>query len=215
MIGKAIFFCEESQEVCKAFRAQGWEAYSNDILPCSGGRPEWHIQADARTLLNEKIDLFIAFPDCTFLTVSNTYIGRGCSKYTPAEALVYRQNAIDFFMLFANHPCKLKAIENPIGVMSTLYRKADQIIQPNEYGHDASKKTCLWLTGLPALTGTEYIPPRIVNGRKIWGNQTPTGQNKLGPSADRAKLRAKTYPGIAKAMATQWTEFYIKNVIGI
>ena len=96
------------------------------------------------------------------------------------------------------------AVENPVGIMSTHYRKPDQIIQPYNFGDDASKKTCLWLKGLPLLENTKYIEPTIINNKKIWANQTPSGQNKLGPSADRAKLRSTTYQGIADAMAIQW-----------
>lgn len=244
MIGRALVACEESQAVCIALRLKGWEAYSCDILPCSGGAEAWHIHGDVIQHLREVpagyYDLIISFPECTFLTVSNTYITRGCSKYTAEEAIILRKNAIEFFMFFANYPCKLKAIENPIGIMSGLYRKPDQIIQPWEFGHDASKSTCLWLFGLPLLQPTKYadftryrcrcgyvFPEEYGKygcancggesgaAKPIWGNQTPTGQNKLGPSADRAKIRSKTYPGIAQAMAQQWTDYYIKEIIGI
>lgn len=217
MIGKALIACEESQAVCIALRAKGWEAYSCDILPCSGGHPEWHIQNYLEDVLGsgKEWDMIIGFPPCTYLTVSNTYLKRGCSKYTAEQAQILRQQAIHFFMMITARDCPLIAIENPIGVMSTEYRKPDQIIQPYEFGEDASKKTCLWLKGLPTLKSTKYVEPKIIKGKKIWGNQTPSGQNKLGPSEDRAKLRSKTYPGIAKAMADQWTDFYIKQVCGL
>jgi len=109
-------------------------------------------------------------------------------------------------MLFANADCPRICIENPIGIMSSLWRKPDQIIQPWRFGHDASKSTCLWLKGLPLLTPTYIFPPRIVNGRKRWANQTDSGQNRLPPSKDRASKRSKTYAGIAEAMANQWSK---------
>lgn len=210
---RILLACEESQEVCKAFRAMGHEAYSCDYLPCSGGKPEWHIQGDVikhlESVGTDYYDMIIAFPSCTYLTVSNNGpMARGCSKYTIEEGKELRRQGIEFFMFFVNHPCKLKAIENPIGIMSTLYRKPTgengQIIQPYEFGDDASKKTCLWLFGLPPLTPTNRIKGRMVNGRERFSNQTDSGQNKLTPSDTRAKERSKTYPGIAQAMATQW-----------
>ena len=195
---KLLIACEESQAVCIEFRKLGHEAYSCDIQPESGGYPEWHIKGDVLEQLDKGWDMMIAFPPCTFLTSANTYIKRGCSKYTPEQAKTYQQQAINFFMAFAKSDCWKKCIENPVGIMSTHYRKPDQIIQPWMFGEDASKKTCLWLKGLPPLKPTNIIT------KERYANQTPSGQNKLGPSPDRAKLRAKTYPGIAKAMAEQW-----------
>lgn len=188
---KILIACEESQAVCIAFRERGHEAYSCDILPCSGGHPEWHIQDDVLKHLNDGWDMMIAFPPCTHLAVS----GARWFKLKQQEQI----EAITFFMQFpfcSNIP-KI-AIENPVGIMSTYYRRPDQIIQPYHFGDDASKKTCLWLIGLPVLLPTHS------SWKKIYSNQTPSGQNKLGPSADRAKLRSKTYPGIARAMAEQW-----------
>jgi hypothetical protein len=120
-----------------------------------------------------------------------------------------QQQSIDFFMALYNAPCKYVAAENPVGIMSSIFRKPDQIIQPYEYGDNASKKTCLWLKGLPKLQPTDYTPPRIVNGANRWANQTDSGQNRLGPSEGRAKERAKTYQGIADAMAKQWGDFLL------
>ena len=154
---KVLIACEESQTVTKAFRALGHEAYSCDILPCSGGHPEWHYQMDVHHLMLDSWDLIIAHPPCTFLTVSNTYITRGCSKYTKEEALIERERAIEFFKSFFTHPCKYIAVENPIGIMSTVYRKPDQIIQPWQFGHPESKSTCLWLKGLPVLQPTNIL----------------------------------------------------------
>jgi hypothetical protein len=182
---KVLIACEESQAVCIAFRNKGHEAYSCDILPCSGGHPEWHLQGDVIPLLSQQWDLVIAFPPCTDLAVS------GARWFPEKRANGSQQKSIAFFMEFARYSGKI-AIENPIGIMSTLYRKPDQIIQPWQFGHGETKSTCLWLNGLPPL-----IPSNIVNGReqRIF---------KLPPSPDRAKIRSKTFPGIAAAMANQW-----------
>jgi hypothetical protein len=181
-------------------------------LPCSGGHPEWHIQDNAMNVLRHDIispftcewDMVIAHPPCDFLTVANTYMNRGCKKYTAIQAIELRKNAVMFFEFFTHLKNSFVAIENPIGIMSSIYRKPDQIIQPYQFGEDASKSTCLWVKNLPLLTSTEYVEPRIIDGKKRWSNQTDSGQNKLAPSQDRAKLRSKTYQGIASAMAEQW-----------
>lgn len=214
-MSKILVACEESQAVCKEFRALGHEAYSCDILPCSGGHPEWHIQGFLEDVLGDgsEWDLIIAFPPCTYLTCSAEWAyGNGPYHQSVKEGTLTgsrrreaRQQAIHFFMMIAARKCKKIAIENPVGVMSKEYRKPDQIIHPYNFGEDASKSTCLWLKGLPKLYNTKYIEPRIVNGKKRWGNQTDSGQNKLSPGPDRAKLRSKTYEGIAKAMASQWS----------
>lgn len=183
---KILVACEESQAVTIELRRIGHEAYSCDIIPCSGGHPEWHIQQDVIPLLTQKWDMILAFPPCTHLAVS------GAKWFAAKRADGRQQNAIDFFMQFANSDCPRIAIENPVGIMSTVWRKPDQIIQPWQFGHGETKKTCLWLKGLPPL-----IPTEIVEGReqRIW---------KMPPSEDRAKNRAKTFPGIARAMAEQW-----------
>lgn len=183
---KILVACEESQAVTIELRKLGHEAYSCDIEPCSGGHPEWHLQVDARELLKIRWDMILAFPPCTHLAVSG-------ARHFPEKRKDGRQKAaIDFFMEFANAECPKIAIENPVGIMSTYYRKPDQIIQPWQFGHGETKKTCLWLKGLPPLA-----PTNIVDGReqRIW---------KMPPSADRAKNRAKTFPGVARAMAEQW-----------
>lgn len=185
---KILIACEESQEVCKAFRALGYEAYSNDLLECSGGHPEWHIVGDAVEVLHSQDwALVVAFPPCTDLAVS------GARYFAQKRADGRQQKSISFFMEFANYKKCPTAIENPIGIMSTHYRKPDQIIQPWEFGHGETKATCLWLHELPKL-----LPTNIVAGRepKVW---------KMPPSPDRAKLRSKTYTGIAQAMASQWS----------
>lgn len=183
---KILIACEESQAVCKAFRERGHDAYSCDVLPCSGGHPEWHIQDDVLPIMVRKgWDMVISFPPCTDLACS------GARWFKEKQKDGRQQKSIDFFMAFTRLETPF-AIENPIGIMSRLYRKPDQIIQPWQFGHGETKATCLWLNKLPLL-----VPTNIVEGReqRIW---------KLPPSADRAKLRSKTYAGIAKAMANQW-----------
>ncbi len=192
---KVLIACEESQVVCKAFRERGHEAFSCDILPCSGGREEWHMQYEVKHTINDGWDMMIAFPPCTHLAVS------GARYFEQKQKDGRQQQAVDFFMALANSPIKYVAIENPVGIMSTKWRKPEQIIQPYEYGHPESKKTCLWLKNLPLLKPTKILP---VPQRGYWDNQTPSGQNKLGPSPERARNRGKTYDGIAKAMAEQW-----------
>ena len=193
---RILVACEESQSVANAFRDRAQEAYSCDLLPCSGGHPEWHIQGDVVGLLSERWDLVIAFPPCTDLAASG-------ARYFAEKRKDGRQQAsIEFFMRFTDLPHVPRvAIENPIGIMSTYWRKPDQIIQPWMFGHPESKATCLWLKGLPPLRPTRVLAPPE-SGR--WDNQTQSGQNRLGPSPDRAKIRSKTYSGIAIAMADQW-----------
>jgi len=180
-----LIACEESQVVCREFRRLGHEAFSCDILPTSGGHPEWHIQDDVLRHL-KGWDMMIAFPPCTHLASS------GARWFEEKRRDGRQQEGIDFFMAIVNAPVEKIAVENPIGIMSSLYRKPDQIIQPWQFGHGETKSTCLWLTGLPKL-----IPADIVEGRdqRIW---------KMPPSEDRSKLRSKTFPGIAKQMAVQW-----------
>ena len=191
---RVLVACEESQEVCKAFRALGHEAYSCDIEPCSGGRPEWHLQCDALELIKMRWDLIIAHPPCTDLAVS------GAKWFAEKRADGRQQAAIEFFMRFINADCEHIAVENPVSIMSTQYRKPDQIIQPWMFGHPEKKSTCLWLKGLPLLIPTNDVSEYM---KTLPKNQ----QNRLyhlPPSPDRAKLRSKTFPGIAQAMAQQW-----------
>ena len=187
MCKRVLVACEESQAVTKAFRKLGIEAFSCDIQDQSGGHPEWHIKEDVLTVIqNQRWDAIIAFPPCTDLAVS------GARWFKEKQADGRQQRSIGFFMAIASADCPLIAIENPIGIMSSHYRKPDQIIQPWMFGHGETKATCLWLKGLPRL-----VPTDIVEGReqRIW---------KIPPSADRGKLRSKTYQGIADAMAGQW-----------
>jgi len=183
---KVLVACEESQAVTKAFREKGHEAFSCDIEPCSGGRPEWHIQGDVTPLLEQEWDMIIAFPPCTHLAVS------GAKWFEQKRKDGRQQQGIDFFMLFVNAKCPRVAIENPIGIMSTWYCKPSQIIQPWMFGHGETKATCLWLKGLPLLNPTVLVPGRE---QLIW---------RMPPSADRSKLRSKTFEGIAQAMSDQW-----------
>lgn len=207
---RAIVLCEESQTVCKELRKLGVEAYSCDLLPCSGGCPEWHLQQDALSLLSYSWDLIIAHPPCTYLTVTGNKWMKPEFKDRFPDRASQRQQAIEFFMSFVNCDCKHVAIENPVGIMSTVYRKPDQYIQPYQFGEPHSKKTGLWLKGLPTLKPTKIVTPKFYtykDGRRdpIWHVETM----KLSPK-ERAKERSKTFPGIAKAMAEQWVT-YIKN----
>ena len=189
---KILLAFEESQAVTTELRKLGHEAYSCDIQDCSGDHPEWHIKGDALQEMQKPWDMVIAFPPCTHLAVS------GARYFEQKRKDGRQQEGIDMFMSSINANAPMVAVENPVGIMSSKYRKPDQIIQPWQFGHDASKKTCLWLKGLPLLVPTDVI----IKDR--YENQTPSGQNKLGPGPERAKLRSKTYAGIAKAMAQQW-----------
>ena len=185
-MSKILIACEESQEVTKAFRNIGHEAFSCDLEECSGGHPEWHIQQDVTTILHDNWNMIIAFPPCTHLASS------GARWFKEKQRKGLQQPAIEFFLLFTTLTCPF-AIENPIGIMSKLYRKPDQIIQPWQFGHGETKATCLWLKDLPKLQ-----PTNIVSGRE-------PRVHKMPPSLNRSKLRSKTYSGIAQAMAVQWS----------
>jgi hypothetical protein len=221
---KVLVACEESQEVCKAFREKGHEAYSCDIQECSGGHPEWHIQSDVLPLLNGncefvtvddqkhsvdgKWDLIIAHPPCTYLTVTgNRWFNVERYGDKAVQRIKDRKEAAKFFMAFANADCDNIAIENPVGYMSTYWRKPDQIIQPWMFGDAEEKKTCLWLKGLPNLIETNIVtPPDRVRFNS--GKSMPKWYADAWhlPKEERSKLRSKTFPGIAKAMANQWAE---------
>lgn len=196
---RILIACEESQAVCKEFRALGHEAYSCDILPCSGGHPEWHIQGDVTPLLKQKWDLVIGHPPCTWLCQAmRTNAAR---KDRPNITPIFeseRQKAYDFFMLIYNANADHVAVENPIGYMNGAFRKPDQIARPWMFGHPYRKDVCLWLRNLPTL-----IPTDVVEGRKkldFWS----TNRNPGGVS-----LKSKTFPGIAKAMAEQWSNYIL------
>ena len=189
--------CESSGAVRDALTALGHTAMSCDLLPTE--TPGWHYRGDVREVLDDYWDLMIAHPPCTYLSSSGMHwTTRGLRDPKLTE------DALDFVRLLLDAPIPKIAIENPVGVISTQIRPADQYVQPYQFGDDASKKTGLWLKGLPILVPTKLIPPRLINGKSRWGNQTDSGQNKLGPSDDRWKERSKTYPGLAAAMALQW-----------
>ena len=195
---RVLVACEYSGKVREAFRSMGHDAWSCDLLPSDDGS-EFHIQGDVTELLDDGWDLMVAFPPCTYLCSS----GLHWNKRRPERA-AKTEDALRFVQALMDAPIPRIAIENPVGCISTRIRKASQYIQPYQFGDDASKKTGLWLKGLPLLVPTRNVEPRIVNGKKRWGNQTDSGQNNLGPSEDRWKIRSETYAGIADAMATQW-----------
>ena len=219
---KVLVACEESQAVTKQLRRLGHEAFSCDIEQCSGGHPEWHIMCDVLPLLNGdcafntmdgenhyisgRWDMIIAFPPCTYLTVTgNRWFNIDRYGEKAIQRHKDRKDAVDFFMAFANADCERIAIENPVGIMSSEWRKPNQIINPWQFGDAFEKKTCLWLKGLPELTPTNIveIPPR----KKFDSEKSmPSWYAEAWhlPKEERAKLRSKTFPGIAKAMAEQW-----------
>jgi hypothetical protein len=194
---KVLVACEYSGAVRDAFIGAGHDAMSCDLLPTDVPGP--HYQGDVRDILGDGWDLMVAHPPCTYLSSSGMHwTTRGLRDPQLTE------DALDFVRLLMDAPIDHIAIENPIGCISTRIRKPDQIVHPWQYGHDASKATCLWLKGLPPISPTQLVEPRIVNGRKRWANQTDSGQNRLPPSDDRWKIRSETYVGIAKAMVDQW-----------
>ena len=213
---KVLVACEFSGIVRDAFIAKGHDAWSCDLLPTE--KPGPHIQGDILTVLDDGWDLMVAHPPCTHLSSS------GARHFKAKVADGRQQQGIDFFMLFATSHIPRIAVENPIGIMSTKFRKPDQIIQPFQFGHPESKATCLWLKNLPLLHPTNILRPEYhknqdgtdykdKKGKRYseahfnperWANQTSSGQNKLGPSPDRWKIRSRTYEGIANAMAEQW-----------
>lgn len=194
---KVLVACEYSGRVRDAFLKLGHEAMSCDLLPTDVPGP--HYQGDIRDILDDDWDILIAFPPCTYLCSS----GLHWNTRVPGRA-EKTEEALAFVQLLLSADIPRIALENPVGCIGTRIRKADQMIQPWQFGHDASKRTCLWLKNLPPLVPTNIVPPRIVNGKKRWGNQTDSGQNRLGPSEDRWKLRSLTYKGVAEAMADQW-----------
>ena len=223
---KVLVACEESQRVCIEFRKLGHEAYSCDIEPCSGGHPEWHIQQDVIPLLNGncefntvdglthsidgKWDLIIAHPPCTYLSTAGNQMFSPKIR-TPcqiAERIKLRQDAFDFFMKFVNAPCERICIENPQGYVNTHYRKPDQVIHPYFFAKDENdkdnyvmKRTCLWLKGLKKLEIPKPLlskpsPVKYCKGKSLTWIE--------GKSPKNGKERSKTFPGIAKAIASQW-----------
>ena len=216
--------CEESQRVCMAFREKGHNAFSCDIIDCSGGHPEWHIKGDVLPLLNgfcsfktqnmtdvdepiwllQKWDLIIAHPPCTYLTLAgNKWFKPEFADRFP-DRQKQRNEAVNFFMAIANADCDKIAIENPVGVMSSQWRKPDQYIEPYMFGDPEKKKTGLWLKGLPCLKPTNIVEPVIIHCKS--GANEPRWHMKTMhlPKEERSRVRSQTFPGIAKAMADQW-----------
>jgi hypothetical protein len=206
---RILLACEESQAVCIEFRNKGHEAYSCDIQECSGNYPEWHITGDVIEQLDKGWDMMIAFPPCTHLAVS------GARHFEQKKKDGRQQEGIDFFMKMINAPIEKIAVENPIGIMSKIYRKADQIIHPYYFGDPYSKSTCLWLKNLPKLyhqKKPDLFSQEITHTEK--GEYKEWIDKKTGKKKRQAlwyyeafadgKTRSKTFPGIAKAMADQW-----------
>lgn len=233
---KVLVACEESQAVTIELRKRGHEAYSCDIQECSGGHPEWHIQGDVLNVLNPtqhctpvgdvfegiefktvdgvahtiqpKWDLIIAHPPCTYLTVTgNRWFNVERYGEKAIQRAKDREEAVEFFMVFANADCNHICIENPVGIMSTRWRKADQVIQPWMFGDAAEKKTCLWLKGLSPLIPTNVVTPPPRKEFKS-GNTMPAWYADAWhlPKEERSRLRSKTFPGIAEAIADQFTK---------
>lgn len=201
---RVLIACEYSATVRDAFRSRGHDAWSCDLLPTEGDA-RFHIQGDAlEAIASRPWDLLIAHPPCTYLSVS----GLHWNKRVPGRA-AKTEEALAFVRALLSQNVPRIALENPVSCISTRIRKPEQIIQPWQFGHPESKATCLWLKGLPRLAHTDVLP-LPPSGR--WQNQTPSGQNKLGPSPDRWKERSKTYAGIARAMAEQWGRLAVEQV---
>ena len=194
---RVLVACEFSGTVRDAFARRGHDAWSCDLLPSE--KPGRHIIGNVRDVLRDGWDLMIAHPPCTYLAVSGIHWTRRGLRDPKLT-----DDALQFVHDLMQAPILRWCIENPVSIISSAIRKPDQIIQPYEFGHDASKKTCLWLKGLMPLRPTRLIEPRLIGGRPRWGNQTDSGQNKLPPSSQRWALRSATYQGIADAMAEQW-----------
>ena len=219
---RVLVACEESQTVCKAFRERGHESYSCDIMNCSGGHNEWHIMQDVIPLLNgncefetidgikhkidDKWDMIIAHPPCTYLCMSSQ---KHCNVKVygqkAVERIAKRDEAVNFFMKFVNADCDKIAIENPVGVMTRYYRKPDQYIQPLQFGHPTTKRTGLWLKNLPKLTPTKIVNQEFHMSKtgRLW-DKWFWDSSVIQDRAERSRFRSKTFEGIAEAMAEQW-----------
>lgn len=210
-MGKILIACEESQAVCKEFRMYGHKAFSCDVQDCSGGKPEWHIKDDVLKVINDNWDMMIAFPPCTHLAVS------GAKHFEAKQKDGRQQEGIEFFMQMVNAPIEKIAVENPIGIMSSIFKKPTQIIQPFYFGDADRKTTCLWLKNLPPLY--HNAEPNLFD-KKVTHVEVDFYETKKGlkytnihrgmgygwSTEECKKARSKTFPGIAKAMAKQWGE---------
>ena len=217
---RVLVACEESQIVCKAFRARGHETYSADILEPSGGSPEWHILGDVLRIINGvctfetmdgkvhrvngEWDLIIAHPPCTYLTLAgNKWFKPEFTDRFP-DRQKQREEAVEFFMTIANADCDRIAIENPVGVMSSQWRKPDQYIEPYMFGDPEKKKTGLWLKGLPLLKPTNIVDPVIIHCKSGANEPRWHMETMRLPKEERSRVRSRTFIGIANAMAEQW-----------
>jgi hypothetical protein len=206
MFMRILLACEESQVVCQEFRKLGHEAFSCDILECSGANPEWHIKGNVLEVINQNWDMMIAFPPCTHLAVS------GARHFEKKKQDGRQKDGIDFFLKMVNAPIPKIAVENPIGIMSTIYRKPDQIIHPYYFGDSFSKATCLWLKDLPKLkhvrTGDSPLFPdevtHVDKGEFVTFSSGKKMAKWYNNASGNGHIRSKTFPGIAKAMAEQW-----------
>lgn len=208
--------CERSGKVRRAFARRGWDAISVDTLPAKdapriSGEDGTHIVADLLAYMKVHTDfhLFVVHPECRYLSVSGMHwTTRGLrDPRLTEEALSFAKQCLDA-------PYEFRVLENPVSIISSRLEKASQYIQPHQFGHDASKKTGLWLRNLPLLRPTKLVPPRMIAGRPRWANQTDSGQNRLGPSETRAQERAETYAGVADAFAKQYGAYIEKIVKG-
>lgn len=207
-MARVLIACEESQAVCIEFRKLGHEAFSCDLQECSGGHPEWHLQQDVFEVIDMGWDMMIAFPPCTHLAVS------GAAWFDQKRKDGRQQDGIDFFMEFTKTNIPKWCIENPVGIMSNIYRKPNQLIQPYYFGDQSRKTTCLWLNNLPPLyhnaklnlfdSKITHVEPDLITYKN--GKTFSRDAAILFPSPDRGKLRSKTFPGIARAMAEQWSK---------
>lgn len=196
---RILLACEESQAVCLEFRKRGHEAFSADIMDCSGPHPEWHIKGNVLDIINDDWDMMIAFPPCTHLAVS------GARHFKAKIKDGRQQQGIDFFMEMVNAPIPKIAIENPIGIMSTKHKKPEQIIHPYYFGEPYSKSTCLWLKGLPKLHHVDPAEiPELDRGEFITFPSGRRMQKWYSRASGNGHIRSKTFVGIAKAMAEQW-----------
>lgn len=203
---RILIACEESQRICIEFRKLGHEAFSCDILPPSGGHPEWHIQGDVLEQLDKGWDMMIAHPPCTYLTVTgNRWFKPEYADRYPTRAKD-REDAVLFFMALANAPIERIAIENPVSIIASRWRKSDQVIQPWQFGDPHTKKTCLWLKNLPKLIPTKIVEPQYVEYNS---STKKSGKSRYpllwsGKGKNMSVERSKTFPGIARAIAEQW-----------
>lgn len=204
---RVLIGCEESQAVCKEFRKLGIEAYSNDIMDCSGGHPEWHLKMDIFKAINlMKWDALISFPPCTFLTVAG-------NRHIPSNPQRWEQrlDALKFVYKIMQSPIRCISVENPVGVISSYIRKPDQIFHPYHFGDPVPKKTCLWLKNLPELKHTKIVEPEYIIYKSASNKSGYSKYSIFGKMGKgHGKERSVTFPGVAKAMAEQWGEYLLE-----